>query len=183
MENAKLSVKTSKKIGSVKSHEHLLNNLIPSLEETSTKTNNFTQLEYREKQIKFAYALTYLKKWNTVEMVLKKLSQYKNLFKIEVDYLIYLNGFCDERATIRQFLAQHFMFTFEHVIIEICTQLIQEDTTTVDSFLLNNQNVKIIKHMLCDETFATKVKLMTFQLYRLSCCNDNILNFIDFIFK
>ncbi|RZC41788.1 mitochondrial-processing peptidase subunit beta [Asbolus verrucosus] len=109
LDQANFPSRATKKISYYETSDSVIKNLLSNDRELTVSQDSnpscivdFNNTEYREKQIKFAYALIHLCEWTTLEQVLRRLARYKNYTQFEINFLTYLNETVESENDVRK---------------------------------------------------------------------------------
>ncbi|XP_023016696.2 uncharacterized protein isoform X1 [Leptinotarsa decemlineata] len=188
--NSKYDIQVVKKI----SHYEVNENLIKSFAQQTDKTSKIVntsfpqQTDDREKQIKLAYALLNVENRadGILEGILFRLASYTVLTNYEQTFLqnLFDTGYCLD-TKIAPFM-DLFFFVLEKIILEHATNLVcKENELDVCQYYVNLEgDYKFLRlREICrkNDTVGLKLKTLIYELYCMSCCNENVLKLIDLI--
>ncbi|KAG5899579.1 hypothetical protein JTB14_022909 [Gonioctena quinquepunctata] len=143
---------------------------------------------YREKQIKYAYALLNMdiEVDSILEEILNRLSSYEELERYEQTFLQYMfamGGIFSENVMK---LLKPFFFVVEEIVLAFALELLnKENELDVCQYFVDLEgNERFLRlRNLCrsDDVIYLKLKTLIYELYCMSYCNKNILKLCDFI--
>lgn len=181
----KLNCQVEKKFIYYATNEYTIKNLIE--DDIKSVPNTFNP-DFRLAQVKFAYALTYsselLEKNQILIHILHNISCYKNLVNQEINFLVYLWANLNERSDIFDILDKEFPFTYEKIILNYCTEIIQlNNEIEVNEYfenMLNRSSFKSLSYFCAtNKLFCDKIKNLINEIYFYSYCNVNLLKFLN----
>ncbi|XP_044260795.1 uncharacterized protein LOC123008836 [Tribolium madens] len=181
LNNDNFLYRVTRSITHYETSENLVKQLLNNEQEDQNchKLVDFNSLDYRGKQVQFAYGLLYLKRWGTLRKVLQRLKTYETLTDFEKTFLSYLN---ENGECLREILVKDFIFLYENIVLSLCTRIIQLHDAQIPQFfatLLCDKQYLILKSLCSNNKFRLKLKNLLFELYGFSFCNVNLLKFID----
>ncbi|XP_018560941.1 uncharacterized protein LOC108903300 [Anoplophora glabripennis] len=182
----KLNMQIRRNFSYYETSENVIRNLIgrsQPLENKSSMLQTHT-VEYREKQIKFCYALLNLRNSDLclIDTILHRLSTYKKLEEFEINFLLYLWSTEGEILNFASLVPEKFPLVLERLILKYATEILQlkEDSDVYQYFTDLKDNKKLAKvRKACAENVVLNktMKSLIYELYCYSSCNKNVLNY------
>nr|CAH7723391.1 unnamed protein product [Callosobruchus chinensis] len=153
----------------------------------NSSQSNIESLDFREKQVKFAYAWINLNEDRAViEKVLLKLAKYERLEEFEENFLFTIWRLDEEDFShYINIIAEHFFFIIERIIIEECCKIValnHQEAETYLTDLRDEENFTKVR-MVCSVVPVIKLKVHSLinELYILGFCNENLWKLHTFI--
>ncbi|KAJ8972448.1 hypothetical protein NQ314_000181 [Rhamnusium bicolor] len=187
----KFNIQVRRNFSYYETNETLIRNLLNDDKQLENKPviNKIETTEFREKQVKLAYALINIKNKEDIyliEKILIRMSRYAKLEEFEVNFLQYVFTLEDETIIPTDLIFEKFPFLLERLILKYSANILcLNEEIDVDLYFINLEDDKKIAKIrtLCKQNTLIhhKLRSLIYELYCYSFCNVNVLKLLDFI--